>query len=226
MIQIGSKQYILNPKKFPYLDAYLSFLRHSGQLADQIPTHADIPFFDVIVYCLKHGHRHFFRRMPPDISSYRTVCDSIELLGIDVLKGRNIRDFMDELRWCGRSPCNPDDRSVIPVNKRLARDVAFRLVYQYLLGDFATGELGPADRDANMAFNVAIFVVSHPLVFRWRTRKMVRAAFEDRFNISRKQRAALDRHPIEDPSSDVAQEEDVTTDEEDGNGMDGLTHPV
>lgn len=34
-----------------------------------------------------------------------------------------------------------------------------------------------------MAYNATLFVLSHRGIFKYRTRKMVREAFEDRFNI-------------------------------------------
>jgi len=65
-------------------------------------------------------------------------------------------------------------------------------VYQYLLAEFATGELGAADRDADKAFETALLVVSPPGTFGWKVRKVGREAFEDRFIISLRQRAASD----------------------------------
>lgn len=226
-IQIGSEHYALDLKEFPYLKAYLNFLRHSGRLTTRIPTHDAIPFFGVIIHCLKHGFRHFFSLVPPDLSSYRALCDSIEFLGVDVLKGQNIHHIMNELRWPGRSGCRPGGASPTRGSKTAVGDAAFTLVYQYLLGEFATGKLGAANRDADLAFNAVMFVVSHTLVFSWKIRKVVRDAFEDRFILSRRQRRALNTYPVEDRACDVAQEEgEKMAEEEDGTDMGRLANPA
>ncbi|KAJ6124759.1 hypothetical protein N7471_012076 [Penicillium samsonianum] len=51
------------------------------------------------------------------------------------------------------------------------------LVYLSLLGDFEDDI-----NDSDVAYNAALFVVSHPGIFEYRTRKMVRDAYEERFD--------------------------------------------
>jgi hypothetical protein len=60
-----------------------------------------------------------------------------------------------------------------------------------------------------VAYNAAFFVVSHSRIFQYRTRKMVREAFENRFYVSDKQRKNMDKWPIGSQEG-----EDVTTEEE------------
>jgi hypothetical protein len=68
-----------------------------------------------------------------------------------------------------------------------------------------------------MAYNATTFVVSHRKIFKYKTRKMVRQAFEMRFSTSYNQRKGLDKWPIDNSSRGNAEEEeeDVTTEEED-----------
>ena len=68
-----------------------------------------------------------------------------------------------------------------------ARDVASKLLYLILLGEFKD-----ESNDCAKAFN-AVFVVSHSGTFKWRTGTVARAAYEERFVVSIKQRARLDQ---------------------------------
>ncbi len=89
-------------------------------------------------------------------------------------------------------------------NKSVARDAAFVFAYQLLIGTFQNEH-----KDSMQVFNAVIYVVCHPATFKFVTRKLVRAAYEERFNISMKQTVDLDRWRIEDRG-----QEDVTTEEE------------
>ena len=77
------------------------------------------------------------------------------------------------------------------------------------------GEFQDEKKDSTKVFNAVLFVVSHAATFKWRTRIMVRAAYEERFVISTKQRAMLDKWEKTD-SAKLAEEDkrDVTTEEE------------
>lgn len=160
------------------------------------------PFSDLIECSMRKGLRQFFGRMPTQLYDCRTLCKSLKCLPIDVLGGRNLQGIMGDMR-SGKSEWDPDERRNIEGLKSLARDSAFRLLYLFLVDE---GEA----RDQNSAYNATLFVVSHRRIFKYRTRKMVREAFEDRFNVSYKQRQNLNKWAIEE------QEEgsDVTTEDE------------
>lgn len=65
-----------------------------------------------------------------------------------------------------------------------------------------------------MTYNATLFVVSHRAIFKYKTRKMVREAFEERFRASEKQQAGLDKWPLSRGSIDESQEDDATTEVE------------
>ncbi|KAI1806977.1 hypothetical protein F4811DRAFT_550207 [Daldinia bambusicola] len=203
-IQIGETEHLVDINKFAYFKAFLNFQEKSGQNTTSIPKHSDIPFFDVINYGVSHGFRHFFRRMPVRLSDYHTLCETLEFLAIDVLAGQKLGDIMDDLRKC-KSDYDYCDGTGFRGDKSLARDAAFRLLYIFLLGEFKSEA-----RDRAMAYNTALFVVSHPGTFGPKTRKMVREAFEERFLVTEKQKNSLDKWPVSDLSGD-----DSTTTEED-----------
>ncbi|KAH7232502.1 hypothetical protein B0J15DRAFT_572491 [Fusarium solani] len=167
-------------------------------------TYGDVPYSEVISNGVDNGFRQFFRRMPTQLSQYHVLCDTLDSLAIDVIEGRTIRDVMDDMRR-GKSDWDPDERREIEGLKSIARDSAFRLLYMFLQSDVG---------NSNMAYNATLFVVSHSRIFKYRTRKMVREAFTERFPISGKQRTGLDKWPVKDSSLAGSQEDDVTTEAE------------
>ncbi|KAJ5170742.1 uncharacterized protein N7500_003525 [Penicillium coprophilum] len=140
--------------------------------------------------------------MPTQIHDYRVLCETLDFLCIDVLSGRDIRSIMGDLR-SGKHYWNEQ------IFKTWARDSAFRLLYLFLLGDFESDV-----KDSNRAYNAALFVVSHCGIFEHRTRKMIREAYEERFDVSAKQLRELDKWAFHPPVSDYS-EDDGTTESED-----------
>lgn len=176
---------------------------HPGQGTPLPVIPEGTPFSDIIDYAVRKGLRQFFRRMPTRLSDYCTLCKALQSLPIDVLAGRGVRDVIKNMRK-GKSDWDPQERMEIKGLKDLARDSAFRLLYLILVDVPAL-----AGRDQNSVYNATNFVVSHRRIFKCRTRKMVRAAFEDRFRVSDKQREILDKWPIGEVEG-----EDATTEEE------------
>jgi len=174
----------------------------------QTPVHADTPFFEVINYSVVNGYRHFFRRMPLSLSQYHVLHDSLELLGIDVLQNQTISNIMHDFR-AAKDDYDSGERRQIRGPKSVARDAAFRLIYMFL-----HGELDPTVGDKNQAFNATLFVLSHWSIFRYKTRKIVKAAFDERFDVSAKQAAAFAKWMPILLDGRGASDGDVTTEED------------
>ena len=117
-----------------------------------------------------------------------------------------MQDIVKDMK-VGRNDWDPDERREIKGLRSVARDAAFRLLYFFILGEL---ELGSDIRDSNVAYNAVLFTVSHPRIFKCRTRKILREAFEDGFEVSEKQRKGLNKWPISEQESD----KDVTTEDE------------
>lgn len=136
---------------------------------------------------INDGFWPFFRCMPTQLSDYRLLCETPGFLCVDVLSRRTVRSIMNDLR-SGKNDWNEQDVKVP------ARDSAFRLLYLFLLSDFESDV-----RDSSMAYHATLFVVSHPGIFEYRTRKMVREAFEEQFDVSVNQLHQLGRYVIQPP---------------------------
>lgn len=114
----------------------------------------------------------------------------------------------------GQSDYDREERREIKGDKSKARDTAFKLLYLILRGDFKD-EI----RDSTKVFNAVLFLVSHSATFKWRTRSVVRAAYEERFVIPTKQTARLDEWEKKDAAKLAVEDAgDVTTEEEESDG--------
>ncbi|RBR18888.1 uncharacterized protein FIESC28_05810 [Fusarium coffeatum] len=166
--------------------------------------YGDGPYSELISVGVEKGFRQFFRRMPLQLSQYHLLCDTLDSLAIDVTNGRTVRDILKDMKR-GKDDWDPVERRTVRGLKSVARDSAFQLLYVLLHPNVA---------DTNMAYNAALFVVSHRKLFKFKTRKMVRDALEENCPVSAKQRATLNRWPVEESLS-IRSEEDVTTESED-----------
>ncbi|KAI0816703.1 geranylgeranyl pyrophosphate synthetase [Xylaria sp. FL0064] len=186
-IQVGTKIYEIDFKVMPYFKSYLETEQLAHPSLPHPMKHENIPLFDEVYRGLAKGPRELFRLVPNLLSEFHVLCKTLELLGTDVLEGRTLRQLMDDFR-SGKDDRDPEEGTKIYGLKSLARDSAFRLVYMLLSSKFAS-EL----RDKGMAYNAAFFMVSHPRMFSYKTRKIVLEVFEERFGLTDKQRKKMIR---------------------------------
>lgn len=216
-VRIGDVNYSVDVLKIPYLSHFISFERNAKPGSSEL-VHDAIPLFDVALKGVESGYRHCFRSLPADLSQFRTLCETYEFLCVDVLGGKSITAIIDDLK-AGKTDYELEYKHYIAVkgNKSKARDTALELVYLILLGEFKDEA-----KDTARIYNAVQFVVSHSGTFKRKTRKIVRAAYEDRFVVSPKQTATFDRWNKDGLDDD---EDDVTTEEEDNDddyyGSDG-----
>jgi hypothetical protein len=204
LITIGDAKYDIDLSQIPYLSSFADFQAKAQPDATEL-VHGPIPLFDAALKGIQSGYRHCFRILPAELSQYLVLCETYEFLGIRVLGEQRIDKIFSDLRAC-KTDWDGDDE-VIKGDKSRARDAAFRLLYLTLLGEFEDEK-----KDSDKAYNAVLFVVSHPGTFKWRTRTVVRAAYEDRFVVSQKQAARLDQWLKGVTADDF--EDDVTTEEE------------
>lgn len=180
------------------------------QLDSLIPP--GTPFASDMEYAIRKGPRQFFVRLLGNLSDYRSVCQSLKMLSPEAVSkvlGRisfTYKNMMADFRL-GKSDYDFDEGRETDELITASRDGAFRLVYMFLSG-------GAEAEDRNAAFNAAFFVVSHPSIFKPRTRRIVREAFEGRFSITYKQRVAMDEYKKTRDVEDFDNGEDETTEED------------
>lgn len=212
---VGGKQYLVDLNKFPFFQTLMA--SRSPESKEAVLIHKDIPFFGAINYSVQHGLRNLFRRTPNRIQDYHTLCETLDSLGIDVCQGLNLQNIIKLLK-VESDDYDPEERRVIRRNKTAARDAAFRFVYLLFKGgstsQFPSSSL-PAlsTQDRAIAYNAVSYVVSHRRIFGYKTRSMVREAFEAASSLTYKQRLALDKWPITEPSHSGWEDDETTNDE-------------
>lgn len=205
-VKIGGTLYNISTTLIPYFASYTDFQSHSGQTFHE---HGDIPCFEAAYQGAEKGFRHCFRKLGTDLSAYRTLCETLDFLCIDTLGGRPVDTIIENLK-SGKGYHETDYKRPVFVkgNKTAARDSAFRLLYVILWED-----LEDDIKTSQKFYDVVLFVVSHRGIFKYRARKTIRAAYEERFSVSNKQMANLDRWPINPPDNNEWSDPDVTTED-------------
>lgn len=167
--------------------------------------HAPIDLFEVALEGVESGYHRCFRYLPADLSHYQRIFETYKFLDVDVLGGTSMDVVIANLKVCRRD-YDPDEGRSFPGNKRLAHDAAFQLLFVVL---------HTQHEDTNQSklklFDATLFIVSHPGTFKYRIKRVIRAAYEDRFALTIKQRQRLDQWDNVAAFEDVA---DVSTEEE------------
>jgi hypothetical protein len=159
---------------------------------------------------IESGYRHCFRSIPPELDQHHILCETYDFLGIQILDGAVLNDIVKDLK-AGKMDYELEYKyyNAVKGNKSKARDAAYKLLNLLLVGTFEN-----ENKDAAKDFDAVLFVLSHPGTFKWRTRAVMRAAYEERFVVTVKQILRLDQWPVgEEQEEDI--EDDVTTEEED-----------
>jgi len=207
-IRIGNVHYDIDVSKIPYLLSFVDFQANAQPQSTEL-VHDSIPLFDVALKGVESGYRQCFRSLPADLSQHRILCDTYDFLRVDVLGGQSNHEIFRDLK-SGQSDYDREERREIKGDKSKARDTAFKLLYLILLRDFKN-EM----QDSAEVFNAVLYLVSHAATFKWRMRSVVRAAYEERFVISTKQTAGLDKWEKKDTAKLAVEDAgDVTTEEE------------
>ena len=191
--------------KIPY---FASFIRHRKLAQPNATefTHEPINLFDVALKGIESGYRQCFRILPIDLLQYRALFETYKFLEVDVLSGLSVDEVIANLKP-DKANYATEERRPVPGNKGLARDTAFQLLYLIL-----HGHSQDQAEDITKLFDAVLYVASHSRTFKYRTKRVVRAAYEEQFELSTKQRARLDEWDKKDVADDGT---DATTKESD-----------
>lgn len=196
--------YDIDVSQIPYFSSFVNFQGKAQPQGTEL-VHGPIPLIDEALKGIQSGYRQCFRALPPDLSQHHILCETYDFLGIDVLGEQHVGDIFTDLKACKTDyEIEYKSYSAIKGNKLKARDAAFKLLYLILTEEFKN-----ENEDCIKVFNAVLFIVSHSATFRWKTRTVVRAAYQERFVVTPKQRARLDGWLKGDTEDDV--DADVTT---------------
>ncbi|KAL9097152.1 MAG: hypothetical protein Q9165_000579 [Trypethelium subeluteriae] len=203
-ILIEDMSYSVNVSKIPYFASFIQLQRVTRPEATEF-IHEPIDLFDVALKGVDSGYRQCFRSLPIDLSHYRTLFKTYKFLNVDILSGLSLNEVIANLK-VGQGDYDPEERRRIPGDKGLARNTAFQFLYLIMYAQF-----DPQGKESGKLFNAVVFVVSHPGTFKYRTKRIIRTAYEERFTITTKQRASLDQWEKKELANDMT---DATTEEE------------
>jgi hypothetical protein len=207
LITIGGVNYDIDVSQIPYLSSFVDFQRKALPQGMGL-VHGPIALIDAALKGIESGYRQCFRALPPDISQHHLLCETYDFLGIDILGEQYIDEIFTDLKAC-KTDYELEYKRYLAIkgNKSKARDAAFKLLYLILIGEFRD-----ENKDSMKVFNAVLFIVSHSATFKWKTRTVIRAAYEERFVVTLKQMARLDGWLKGDTEADV--DADVTTTDE------------
>lgn len=206
-IRIGDVNYNVDLSKFPYLASFVQRQKTAHPEATEF-IHDPIDLFPVALEGVESGYHHCLQSLPTNLSQYRLLFETYKFLQVDVLGGRSIDKVIANVEVGIGKADDGDSKEKTPLSSDnpLADDSAFQLLYLIL-----TAQPGADDKDNLKIFNAVMFVVSHPGTFEYRTKRVVRLAYDDTFTPTLKQKVRLDQWE----TSGVADRgPDVTTEEE------------
>jgi hypothetical protein len=203
-LKIGDKDYSVYVSKIPYLASFVQRQKATQPEATGF-VHAPISLLDVALKGVESGYRYCFRSLPIDLSQYRTLFKTYKLLEVDILRGLSNDQVIANLK-VGKSDYDPEERRHIRGDKGLARDTAFQLLYLILYA-----QLEDQTKDGMKLYNAVMFVVSHPGTFKYRTKRVIRLGYCERFRPTIKQISRLDQWEKGEAANDAT---DATTEEE------------
>lgn len=203
-IRIGDMDYSsVHVSKIPYLESFVQLQITQPEATEFI--HEPISLFDVALRGVESGYRQCFRCLPTDLSKFHTLFQTYKFLNVSVLGNLSIDQVIANLK-VGKADYDPEERRLILGNKGLARDTAFQLLYLIL-----HTQSEDETKNSMKLFNAVMFVVSHPGTFKYRTKRVIRAAYEERFRLTAKQKVRLDEWEERETGSYAT---DATTEEE------------
>lgn len=194
LVIIGGVEFRIDVSDIPYLAARRG---SSGTL-----SHEDIDYFDIAIKGLRLGFRKCFQLIPADIEEHLKLMRTYKLLEIDVLGKATISDLVKQFK-------HQSGYGEAVTSKAITRDTAYKLL---LLMSNMQHTTTDDKASLNSLFHAVLFVISHPRTFKCNTRLVIKAAHDQWFEVSSKQKDQLNKwNHLADPGRfyDVEQ----TTDE-------------
>ena len=172
--------------KIPYLLFFVNFQANiQPQLTELV--YNPIPLFDIVLKGIKSGYCQCFCSLSANLSQHCILCDMYDFLHIDVFGGQFINKIFCNLK-SDQSDYDCKERWEIKSDKSKACNTVFKLLCLIFLKGFKD-EM----QDNTKVFNAVLYVISHAATFKWRTRSVVQAAYEEWFIILIKQTAGLNK---------------------------------
>ncbi|KAF7926902.1 uncharacterized protein EAE98_006286 [Botrytis deweyae] len=183
-ISFGSHRFVVELSKVPWLGAYINLVPRDnasytqpGYESEYEPDQS-VPYLFIAAQGVINGYYFCFNMLPPELSYYYKLCQAL-----DVISAKNLSSSPESLLGLWNSillytdpKTSQDDRML---HRARAGTAAFKFVYLMILGDFPDSNV--RDSKQILALLFVQTVLYNQDDFMWEIRKVVRAAYQVRF---------------------------------------------
>lgn len=202
LIVIGGRVHYVQFTKIPYFQDFLANSVFTGQIRQGIlPSHPEIPFFEIINYTVTNGFHNIFRVMPEEgfernMANYRGLFETLDYLRVDIMdkdklpENRELEYIKQIFIQCTQAWINGLPDRVTATSEASATACRWALVLMYIiLMEETAGEKAEQGSKYNKHHdNPAIHVVSHVMLvdslFPERVQRMLLQAYKYRYGES------------------------------------------
>ncbi|TGO46597.1 hypothetical protein BCON_0316g00080 [Botryotinia convoluta] len=184
-ISFGSHHYLVELSKVPWLGAYIDLVPRDNASYTQPGYESEyepgqsVPYLFIAAQGIISGYYFCFNMLPPELSHYYKLCQALDVISAENLSSspRSLQGLWDSIALYRKSETSQDDRMF---HRARAGTAAFKFVYLMILGDFhLDSEVLKAKQKLALMFVKT--VLSNQDDFIWEIRKVVRAAYQVRF---------------------------------------------
>ncbi|KAF5874158.1 putative geranylgeranyl pyrophosphate synthetase protein [Botrytis fragariae] len=184
-ISFGSHHYVVELSKVPWLGAYIDLMPRDNasytQPSDESEHESDqsVPYLFIAAQGIINGYYFCFKMLPPELSHYYKLCQTLDVISAENLSSspKSLQELLRSIDLY-RNPKTPQD--VRMRHRARAGTAAFKFVYLMISGDFnLDSKVLKAKR--KLALRFVKTVLSNQDDFIWEIRKVVRAAYQVRF---------------------------------------------
>ncbi|THV49242.1 hypothetical protein BGAL_0205g00200 [Botrytis galanthina] len=184
-ISFGCHHYAVELSKVPWLGAYIDLVPRDNASYTQPGFESEyelgqsVPYLFIAAQGIINGYYFCFNMLPPELSHYYRLCEALDAISAENLSSNpeSLQELWTSIAFYGDPKTSQDVRIL---HRARAGTAAFKFVYLMILGDFSPR----VRRSAGEARTGIKTVLSNQDDFIWEIRKVVRAAYQVRFETS------------------------------------------
>ncbi|TGO09561.1 hypothetical protein BTUL_0161g00140 [Botrytis tulipae] len=184
-ISFGCHHYVVELSKVPWLGAYIDLVPRDNASYTQPGYESEyepgqsIPYLFIAAQGIINGYYFCFNMLPPELSHYYRLCQALDAISAENLSSNleSLQGLWTSIAFYGDPKTSQDVRIL---HRARAGTAAFKFVYLMILGDFPPDSEVPEEKQ-ELALRFVKTVLSNQDDFIWEIRKVVRAAYQVRF---------------------------------------------
>ncbi|TGO36778.1 hypothetical protein BHYA_0115g00290 [Botrytis hyacinthi] len=184
-ISFGCHHYVVELSKVPWLGAYIDLVPRDNASYTQPGYESEyepgrsVPYLFIAAQGIINGYYFCFNMLPPELSHYYRLCQALDVISAENLSSNleSLQGLWTSIAFYGDPKTSQDVRIL---HRARAGTAAFKFVYLMILGDFPPDSEVPEGKQ-KLALRFVKTVLSNQDDFIWEIRKVVRAAYQVRF---------------------------------------------